>query len=381
MSTRIRPFKRGGWEVDIVLRMPDGSRIRERVKAPVSSKSAALRWGQERERFLLLHGGRRRKEVVQPKIPTLAEFAKRFIEGYANVENKASEVHAKQSVLDHHLLPRLGAKRLDAITTEDIDQLKAELVAKGRSAKTVNNVLAVLRRILRIALEWEVIPQIRARIRQLKCAPPPVRFYEAEQLEALLDAARAADGRVALIVLLGADAGLRLGEIMALQWSDVDFRRNQIRVERAEWHGRVDTPKGGRGRIVPMTQRLAEALRRHRHLRGDYVLCLDDGKPLDRNTVKRWLASAQRRANLRATGATHLLRHTFCSRLAAEGVAPRTIMELAGHRHLGTALRYMHVFPGAPAAAIRRMEQGANASSRGDVVETVPRTEENPKWF
>jgi len=56
MSVKIRPYRHGGWEVDITVRLPNGSRRRERSKAPVSSKSAAVRWGEDRERHLLQHG-------------------------------------------------------------------------------------------------------------------------------------------------------------------------------------------------------------------------------------------------------------------------------------------------------------------------------------
>jgi integrase len=76
---------------------------------------------------------------------------------------------------------------------------------------------------------------------------------------------------------LGGDAGLRRGEIAALRQADVDLRRRQLRVERSDWRGIVDTPKGGRGRVVPLTDALFEALSKLRHLRGECVLTLDGG--------------------------------------------------------------------------------------------------------
>jgi integrase len=70
------------------------------------------------------------------------------------------------------------------------------------------------------------------------------------------------------LVLLGSEAGLRCGEIMALEWNDLDFAKRQLTVARSEWKGHVTLPKGGRLRYVPMTRRLTEALRKTRHLRG-----------------------------------------------------------------------------------------------------------------
>ena len=57
MSVKVRPYRNGGWEVDIQFRLPDGTRHRERYKAPVESKSGALRWGQDREDHHRVAGG------------------------------------------------------------------------------------------------------------------------------------------------------------------------------------------------------------------------------------------------------------------------------------------------------------------------------------
>ena len=141
MSVKVRPYRRGGWEVDVRVVLPDGRRRRDRKKAPVSSRSAALRWGQAREREMLIH----RPSVSTPnrkEVPTLREFAERFLDGYARANRqKPSTIVTKESLLRVHLTPLLGAKRLDAIANEDVQQLKSALRAKA--AKTVNNILSV----------------------------------------------------------------------------------------------------------------------------------------------------------------------------------------------------------------------------------------------
>jgi integrase len=71
--------------------------------------------------------------------------------------------------------------------------------------------------------------------------------------------------------------GLRFGEIMALEWSDVDLAKRQLAVARSEWKGHVTATKGGRVRFIPMTRRLADALRQARSLKGRRVVC--DTKP------------------------------------------------------------------------------------------------------
>src|SRR5204863_76558 len=86
--------------------------------------------------------------------------------------------------------------------------------------------------------------------------------------------------RAHLIVLLGGEAGLRCGEIMALEWTDVNLDKRQLCVARSDWKGHVTVPKGGRLRYVPLTHRLTGALRDARHRRGLRVLSDAQGQPL-----------------------------------------------------------------------------------------------------
>ena len=185
----------------------------------------------------------------------------------------------------------------------------------------------------------------------------------------LVQAAGKIDTRTLVAVLLGGDAGLRRGEIVALRRSDVDLRRRQLKVEINDWKGIVDTPKGGRGRVVPMTEALFEALTKNRHLRGDRVLTFDDGSPVPGHALRDWVERAQRRAGLAATGNMHILRHTFCSHLAMRGAPAKAIQDLAGHQHLSTTMRYMHLSPSERERAIgllnRRAAHGTIAAHGG----------------
>jgi integrase len=174
-----------------------------------------------------------------------------------------------------------------------------------------------------------------------------------------VDAARS-EALALLVVLLGGEAGLRCGEIMALDWTDIDFAKRQLTVARSEWKGHVTMPKGGRIRYVPMTRRLTEALREARHLRGLRVLCDATGKSLTQKVVQVLMRRTARRANVKP--GIHILRHTFCSHLAMRGAPARAIQELAGHQDLGTTQRYMHLSPAALDAAIRLLETGTETT-------------------
>jgi integrase len=246
------------------------------------------------------------------------------------------------------LIRVLGDKQLDQITTEDVQHLKSAL--EHRSAKTVNNVLAVLSVLLRTAVEWDGITRVPCTIRLLRTATTTASFYDYAEYERLVDAARG-DQQAYLVALLGGEAGLRCGEMMALEWTDVDMNTRQLCVTRSDWNGHVMVPTGGPIRYVPLTKRLTEALRQARHLRRTRVLSHARGQALTQKVIQVTMRRAARGANVK-TG-VHILRHTSCSHLAMRGAPARAIQAAAGPQDLQTTQRYMHLSPAALDAAIR----------------------------
>jgi integrase len=143
-----------------------------------------------------------------------------------------------------------------------------------------------------------------------------------------------------------------------------------LHVNRAQWEEHVGSPKGGKSRTVPMTAHLAAALKTHRHLKGPRVLYSDDGSVADRDALASWIRRAERRAGLKVSGRLHILRHTFCSRLAMRGATAKAIQELAGHVSLMTTQRYMHLSPAAKETAIRMLDGPIPGTGFGDSLET-----------
>jgi integrase len=350
--------------VDVVYRLPDGRRARERRRVRVSSKSAAQRWGEIHERHLLVNGltppSREEAATLEREVPTVEQFALRFLDGHARANRqKPSGIAAKEMILRVHLIPLLGFKSLDAITTEDVQHLKGRLNTKA--AKTVNNILTVLNMLLKKAVEWNVIDRVHCSVKLLPVPKGSRSFHDVDEYERLVAAARQIDPVAYVIVLLGGEAGLRCGEMIALEWRDVDLGKRQLCIERSDWNGQVTAPKGGRLRYVPLTVRLAAALREHRHLRSPLVVCRENGSPLTRQQVQYRVKRAAKRAKLRE--GVHLLRHSFCSHLAMRGAPARAIQELAGHSELGVTQRYMHLSPAALDAAIRLLDSRSVATS------------------
>jgi len=149
-----------------------------------------MRWGRDLERELMFQSSPKpRKEI-----PTLAKFAPRFLDGYARANrHKPSGIAAKDTIQRIHLIPLLAKKRLDKISSEDIQRLKSHL--EDRAQKTVNNVLSVLSMTLKIAMEWGIIDQLPCVIRQLRTSVSESDFHDFPEFERLIRAAGGADWR------------------------------------------------------------------------------------------------------------------------------------------------------------------------------------------
>ena len=174
----------------------------------------------------------------------------------------------------------------------------------------MNNMLTILRKMLSVAQEWGAIPYV-PKVKWLKV--PPNRFdlllfEEADRLMA------AADSEWRAMITLALKTGLRLDELLALKWDDVDLVAGRLVVSRNLSRGEITTPKNGKTREIPLGDDVLVSLKRHRHLRGEVVFCQPDGRMFTKGETKHPLKRACKRAGLRQIG-WHVLRHTFASHL------------------------------------------------------------------
>ncbi len=154
------------------------------------------------------------------------------------------------------------------------------------------------------------------------------------------------------LYLVAAMTGLRLGELLALRWRDVDWTAGVIRVRRNYVRGRYGTPKSRRStRAVPMADEVGGALDRlfqaSAH-QGDDDLVVGHpvtGAAIPKANVTRRLHKALDDAGLDRDHVFHDLRHTFGTTMAAAGVPMRTLQEWMGHKHMATTERYADYAP------------------------------------
>jgi integrase len=158
------------------------------------------------------------------------------------------------------------------------------------------------------------------------------------------------------MVRVSAYAGLRLGELLALRWRDVDFAGQALTIGRAMSAGVESSTKSGRVRRVPLPDQAAAALDRVSR-RADFVapdelvFCNVFGRTLDTSALRRRFRRAQDAAELRPLR-WHDLRHTYGSLLAASGLDLVTIHAVMGHSVLATTGRYLHARPASEQAAV-----------------------------
>ena len=174
------------WVVDIGFLHQDGRLERIRRVPRIQTRVGAERL--EREILHVLEAGPSSPNKLdakpKEKVPTLAEFWPDFLSHHVTVNNKPSERHAKLGIYQNHLLPAFGAMRLSEILARDIEIYKAAKLAgtAGRSfsAKSINNQLAVLRTILRTAMNWQVISAVPF-YREIKLPEQTTRYLTAEE--------------------------------------------------------------------------------------------------------------------------------------------------------------------------------------------------------
>lgn len=268
---------------------------------------------------------------------TYKDFAANWFQVYVKNNNKHSEILSKEKILRVHLLPFFGQYKLTAITNIDIEKYKAKKIESGLNPKTINNQLAVLRRSFNIALEWGVVKSCPV-IKKLKTPPQDFDFLSVEESRLLVNSANGV-WRDMINIALG--TGLRFGEIKALTWKDVDFKKRELTIRQAFAEGVLGSTKSNRIRRIPMTESVHETLSGLKKS-GGYVFAGKDGKPMEQSTSIRRLQRICKQAGIRKIG-WHVLRHTFASHLAQSGANLVAVQNLLGHSDIRTTMRYAHI--------------------------------------
>jgi integrase len=260
---------------------------------------------------------------------------------------KPSTLLDNRSVVHAHLLPAFGTHRIENLSAHQIEQWRNELVdERGLSRRTANKALIVLGAILERACQAHGLTANPVReIKKLRDRYDPNQydFYNPEEVEALVGAAGSAQD--AAIYRTAAFTGLRMGELIALRWSDVDFDSELLHVYSSYSAGTLTAPKSGLARTVPLAEQVAETLKALRAsrpgaARDDLVFAGERGEYLDNSALRRRYKDALKRAGIRPLR-FHDLRHTFGS-IAINQATIVQVQAWMGHSDVDTTMKYMH---------------------------------------
>lgn len=296
---------------------------------------------------------------------TLEKFANEIYLTWAK-ENKRSAYHDEYNL--PNLLPYFKGLSLQEITAEHIAQFKRarrnEITKRGerRSPTTVNRDMALISKILSLAVEYSYIDTNPSRrVKFFKAEAKEKKVLSKADEEKLL-AIIPEDDRLRSVVLVALKTGMRRGELVQLKWADIDFVGNTINLP-------APITKGYRARSLPLmpdVKAIILALRAQGSWRDEVF----PGFKLSPNSVTTRFSLACKKAGLE--GYTfHCLRHTFSTRLKDAGAHPFVVRDWLGHRTIEMTNHYTHATQETMREAVEMLENQNSSRKLGATAATI----------
>ena len=309
-------------------------------------------------------------EAKKPKALTLRQFVSDHYAPWASANQKSGGSSANR------VLTVFGAfadRKMTDLDAASLEKWRTDRLKGGVSKATCNRDIAALKSALSHARKWGMLDldPIHA-VKQSQADNSRVRYLSPAEEKRLRDALdkrdselrearrRANDWRkdrgrdllpkldfgdhLTPAVLLSLNTGLRKGELLSLDWSDIDFHTNVLTV-------RAAAAKSGRSRRIPINAEAHKVLERWRKQAGN------EGRLFPFKDLKTAWGSIVEAANL-DNFRWHDLRHDFASKLVMAGVDLNTVRELMGHADIKMTLRYAHMAPGKLADAVAKIGMG-----------------------
>ncbi|MFT5204419.1 MAG: integrase [Candidatus Aldehydirespiratoraceae bacterium] len=348
----------GMWVGTVELGWHDGKRKRKTVTAKTRKLvTARLREAQKRvdEGMVVLDDRR-----------LLADFLDTWLKEVVKPSVRPRTYGSYETVVRIHLAPTLGHLRLNQLRPQHVQRLLADKTTTGLSARTVEYIWSILRRALKVAVQWDLVAR---NVADQVTPPRPVHKeiipLSIPEIQLVLGEATTSM-RYGAAVTLALTTGMRRGEILGLQWDDIDFTDDSARLRVRRTLQRIDgqlqcgEPKSSKSRrTITLTSLATKALQRQRVAQAQerlaagelwasegYVFATPLGHPVDpRNFHRSWHSLLDRVGLDRRP--LHETRHSAASVMLSSGVPLKTVQETLGHSSIQlTADLYGHVMPG-----------------------------------
>jgi integrase len=306
-------------------------------------------------------------------------YATRWLED-GEAGRKASTHRFYAFNLKLHIVPIVGSRPIAAVSRADCRELLAACRQKGLKLASLKGVQRTLSAVLSQAVEDQLLPANPA-FRMGKYLRPgdepraQIQPFSVLEAHTFLTTVQRAAPTYYPFFLMALRTGMRLGELLAVQWGDVDFAGRLIEVRRNLVGGRITSTKNTNRRRVDLSLKLAEALREHRTAQKAaslkagrrlpaWIFTNTEGQPLDgdnlRNRVFYGLLATAKLRPIRF----HDLRHTFASHLIQNGEPLTYVKEQMGHSSIQVTVDvYGHLVPSANRAAVDKLDAVPVATS------------------
>ena len=304
--------------------------------------------------------------------PTLSIYATDWLTG-GEAARKASTHRFYHFNLRLHVLPTLGDKPVSRITRADCRDLMVACRKKGLKPASMRGVNRTLSVVLSQAVEDTLLPanpafRMGKYLRTGDELPPEIQPLTQGQTHALVEQAEKSFPEYAPLFLCALRTGMRLGELLALEWGDIDFGERCIHVRRNRVAGRLTSTKNKQRRRVDMSLMLTDALKRLRTARkraalkagqpaSSSVFLTPQGQSVDGDNLRsRVFYRVLEQAELPKIR-LHDLRHTYASLLIQQGESLAYVQQQLGHSSIQVTVDvYGHLIPGANRAAVDRLD-------------------------
>jgi integrase len=296
--------------------------------------------------------------------PLFKDYALRWHAIYVMATCKENTQILYAMLLRNHLVPAFGARRLDEVNLADFKELILKKIRDGLSVSTILNMKACMSGIYTHAIEDEIVsvnPADRTgrliKKFKVKDRKEDLNPLTREEVALLLEAVKKQYPPYYPLFLCCLRTGMRIGEVLALQWGDLDFNSRFIEIRRAVARGKITTPKNGKIRRVDMslhltdtleelrTERKRQALRKGWQEVPEWVFVTEYGTRYDVNNLRKIFNKCLEKAGLRRIR-IHDMRHTYASLLIAQGESLAYVRDQLGHHSIQiTVDTYGHLVP------------------------------------